>query len=101
VSIKTFTGWLEEMADRFSQVATEDYENLNSDIVKLLMSKYQPVFIKFAKTTAQQNNDEELLNLIERLEKSGPADSPINHTMDRGDQVVQPISDRGIDPNSV
>ena len=108
MSLTTFVDWLSskrisesDLTDMSNVSSCEDYDNISKEITSLLMSKYHHDFLNFIKKLSEQNKDEELSNLIRKISSSTPDDMPkLNYTMDK-DQIVQPTSDRGIDPNSV
>lgn len=108
MSLETFIDWLStkkitesDLTDMSNVSSCEDYDNISKEVISLMMSKYREDFLSFIKILASKNHDEELSNLISKISKSTDNDMPkLNYTMDK-DQIVQPISDRGIDPNSV
>jgi len=80
-----------------------DYENIQREVTKVVMSKYHRQFMRFLTDLAEENSDGELKNLARKLETDKSSGSPSSwkaeHPRDR-DEIVAPESDRGIDPNS-
>lgn len=88
--------------DRTSDVA-EDHEKMQQEVAKLVMAKYQPRFMRFLKTLAEENSDQELMTLLHKLDNGSGAGEVRNwkpRFSGQGDEVVPPAADKGIDPNS-